>query len=66
MNEPTILINGHPLTDGQAMTVRVALTEFYEAMSSKIALGDEEHGVKMTEAYRLRAREVLQMILTSR
>ena len=65
MSEPTITINGHVLTVGQAMAVRVAITDFYEAMSSKFALGDDDHGLKMTEAYRLRIREVLKMILPS-
>jgi hypothetical protein len=60
MKEPDITIGGVPLTVGQAMTVRVALGSF--AMSLDEGLGDDEHGRRMTEAYRERLRELFQLM----
>lgn len=58
MTEPEIIINGVTLTPGQAMTLRVALT------SADWDCGDDEHGVRMRQAYTARAREVLDVMLT--
>ena len=51
MNEPTITINGHQLTEGQAMTVRVALGSLLMDMQEPDALGKDYHGRFMRNAY---------------
>lgn len=56
MSEPAITINGRPLTEGQAMTMRVALENF--AMDLTEGLGDDEHGKLMTGLYRARIAEI--------
>lgn len=48
--EADITINGEPLTIGQAMTIRVALEVFATDISE--GLGDDEHGKRMTQAYK--------------
>lgn len=50
MNEPTITINGQQLTEGQAMTIRVALETFAIDISSH-GLGEDAHGQIMRENY---------------
>jgi hypothetical protein len=48
--EPEIIINGITLSEGESMTVRVALQNF--AMSlEKDGLGDDRHGEMMRAAY---------------
>lgn len=64
MSEPTIIINGQELSSGQAMAVRVAITNFYGEMDDMHALGKDEHGVAMATAYHARLEEVLKIILT--
>lgn len=54
--EPRITINGHELSIGQAMTIRVALN------ACDFDCGDDEQGEKTAKAYRERAAEVLQLI----
>jgi hypothetical protein len=49
MNEPQITINGIQLSEGQAMTLRVALESF--AMDLTKGLGDDETGKKITIGY---------------
>lgn len=61
-DEPDITINGTPLSQGQAMTVRVACGDFYMGLNSPVALGDDEHGHRMRKAYRERLKEVLQLM----
>lgn len=59
MNEPTIIINGHTLTPGQAMTVRVAIESF--AMSLRETanpLGNDLHGKRMTDGYQKSIDEI--------
>jgi hypothetical protein len=51
--EPTIVINGQTLTEGQAMTARVALESFASDLHSRPnPLGDDEHGRRMTANYK--------------
>lgn len=50
MKEPPIHIHGELLSQGQAMTVRVALEAFASSLSTG-GLGDDENGKRMTEAY---------------
>lgn len=62
MTEPVITINGRQLTESQAMAVRAAVTAFWQDMAEPDALGDDDHGRRMSEAYRDRLTEVLQII----
>lgn len=48
--EPTITINGEQLSDGMAMTIRVAVESF--DMDLLEGLGDDDHGRTMTQLYR--------------
>jgi len=56
-HEPYIVINGAPLTEGQAMTLRVALSSFVMDLQDN-GMGDDEHGKRMKEAYLARAAEI--------
>lgn len=60
--EAKISVNGIPLTVGQSMTVRVALSSLMFSMRDD-GLGDDDHGKRMSKAYADRAQEVLKMIL---
>ena len=60
--EPEITINGVRLAEAQAMTVRVALTSFEHEMIQPDALGKDEHGRRMADAYAERAREVYRIM----
>ena len=58
--EASIVINGHPLTQAQAMTIRCAL----ENMAADLVgdgLGDDEHGSRMTAGYLARIRELREI-----
>lgn len=48
--EPRITINHTPLTEGEAMTIRVALESFAAELRAK-GLGNDEHGRAMTHGY---------------
>lgn len=61
MDEPYITINGTPLSVGQAMTIRVALSSFASELSSD-GLGDDEHGKAMTAGYLARAAEIFRLM----
>jgi hypothetical protein len=61
-DESSVIINNVPLSVGQVMTIRVALTDFVLRMEND-ALGDDEHGKRMTKAYRERAVEVLKLMI---
>jgi hypothetical protein len=60
MDEPYITINGTPLTIGQAMTVRVALSDF--AITLEGGLGDDAQGRELAKAYRERLVEIFKLI----
>ena len=60
MSEPSIVVNGMRLTEGQAMTVRVALNAF--CVDLQDGLGDDEHGKRMTIAYKKRLSEIFRII----
>lgn len=62
-NEPEIIINGSNLTPAQAMAVRVAITSYHSEMADPNALFDDDHGHRMTKAYRQRLGEVLKLII---
>lgn len=59
MDEPIIIINGTRLTEGQAMTLRVALGAF--AVDLQDGLGDDDHGKTMTAGYKARLSEIFKM-----
>jgi hypothetical protein len=59
--EATITVNGHLLSHGQAMTVRVALAAFVMDLTND-GLGDDEHGKLMVKAYQERAHEIFRMM----
>lgn len=59
MREPQISINGHVLTDAQAMAVRVAVSDFFMRGC------DEEYAIELgpiAEGYKGRLVEILQYI----
>lgn len=60
--EPDITINGTALTFAQAMTLRVAIGQFLMGLQEPDALGDDEHGLVMTKAYKARAGEIMQLM----
>jgi len=63
MGEPAITINGVPLSEGQAMTVRVACTDYqFRLMHEPDACGTDEHGLRMHAAYSERLHEVLTLM----
>lgn len=55
--EPSIVINGVALTEGQAMTVRVAVESFAADLSAG-SLGADEAGEAITKAYQQRINEI--------
>lgn len=57
VKEPTITINGHPLTDAEALTVRVALGNFDIDLRMN-GLGNDPAGINLTKLY----RETIQRI----
>jgi hypothetical protein len=59
--EATIIINGKELTHGESMTVRVAIENFCTDLSDN-GLGDDEMGVKMTEAYLYNIKKIRNLI----
>ncbi len=63
MNEPSIVVNGIGLSTGQAMAIRVAVSDFREQMTDPIALGPDAQGRALANAYRERLTEVLQIML---
>lgn len=65
MPEAHVIINGVALTQGQAMTIRVALVSFQEDLLSRgpVPLGNDLHGRRMTESYLANARAVLDLMM---
>lgn len=61
MSEASIVINGVVLSHAQAMTVRVALGSFSIDLHND-GLGDDDHGIAMTEAYLSRIVEINSII----
>jgi len=65
LTEPVITINGRPLIESQAMAVCVAILAYHQEMADPLALGDDEHGKRMTGAYRDRLGEVISIMATA-
>jgi hypothetical protein len=64
-NEPRININGTELNEAQCMTLRVAITQFSVEMGEPNALGMDTHGRSIAEAYRARASEIINIMITT-
>lgn len=60
MNEPTITVNGHTLTEAEAMTVRVALYDYATQLGEPDALGDDQSGRELAAGYLRCTRSVMQ------
>jgi len=64
-NEKPMTLNGQPLENGDVMTIRVALTNFRQRLQpdgDMHGLGDDDHGVRMTEAYTQRCERLLTVL----
>lgn len=59
--EVQVIINGVTLSSPQVMAVRVALAAFLDSMNQE-GLGEDEHGVAMSDLYAQRSLEVLKII----
>lgn len=59
--EPTIAINGHVLTEGQAMIVRCAVEAFASDLAEN-GLGDDDDGMAVTDRYQRRLAEIRRFI----
>lgn len=55
--EPAMIVNGVTLSEGQAMTVRVALQNFAGTLMQD-GLGEDDHGKSMAKAYLDRIGEI--------
>lgn len=64
MTEPDITINGTRLDTGQAMTVRVAIEHFASWLLTD-GCGDDEHGKRMTAAYRARILQLRALYMSN-
>jgi hypothetical protein len=58
--EATIMIDGHKLTEGQSMSVRVAITAFLMELKNDKKFAESLGPISI--AYHTRLTEVLQMI----
>jgi hypothetical protein len=58
--ESTIVINGHELTEGQSMTVRVALESFMSDLC-RDGLGDDDIGKSICDGYKACIKQIRQM-----
>jgi len=61
--ETPITINGQPLSEGQAMSVRVAVEAYLVEMSQEGALGEDERGEGIRQGYLGRLTEVRTLLM---
>lgn len=61
-NEPNITVNGFQLSVGEAMTVRVAISNLFHEMKKPGALGDDEVGVDIANGYARCAASVISKL----
>jgi hypothetical protein len=59
MNEPVVVINGQPCTQGEAMALRVAIESFAQDLRDN-GLGEDETGKALTLGY-LRNIDLLRL-----
>jgi hypothetical protein len=62
--EAFIIINKHELNEGQSLTIRIALEVFLQYILDT-GLGDDEEGVRMTEAYITSINSIRRIIFRS-
>ena len=60
--KPIIVINGNKLTNGQAMTIRVAIEQFAIDLKEENALGDDETGKQIAQGYKNCINEIRKYI----
>lgn len=65
MAEARISINGVELSEGQAMTLRVALQSFASETQEENSLGNDKYGQKLAAAYNARANEVIELLFAN-
>lgn len=63
--EPKITINGMDLTEGEAMTMRVAITFFLDDISSRNALGSDDVGKGIASGYAACSSSILRKMLNN-
>ncbi|RKD68950.1 hypothetical protein [Rhizobium sp. WW_1] len=62
-DEASVTINGKQLSSAQAMTLRVAVMNFFSEMTGDPhVLGDDEHGVTMTRLYKEHCAEIIALM----
>jgi len=64
-NEPSILINGVWLSQGQSMSLRVAVEVFISDLVEN-GLGNDPHGIAMKENYLVRLGEIRSLMFCNR
>lgn len=62
--EPKIIINNVYLTEGEAMTIRVAVSSFMLDLQ-RHGLGDDEHGEHMSTAYQHNLHHIIAIMQLS-
>ncbi|HJU78107.1 MAG TPA: hypothetical protein VJ599_00895 [Nitrososphaeraceae archaeon] len=62
--EAFIILNKHELSNGQSLTIRIALEVFLDYLIEN-GLGDDEHSVKMTQAYTDSINSIRRLIYRS-
>ena len=62
LDRSEITINGKRLDVGHVMTIRVALTSYLMDMQEDDALGDDDHGKQMAQAYKERISEIFKLM----
>jgi hypothetical protein len=62
--EAVIAINGVLLAPSQSTALRVAVCHMLSDMQDPLALGDDEHGRFMVQAYKARLTEVLGFLFS--
>ena len=61
--EPQITINGQPLTEAQAIAVRIAVTDLLSQIGlGEQPFGDDEVGAKMEALHKERLTEVIKIM----
>ena len=60
--EPKIIINGHRVSAGAAMTLRVALENFAMFLSEPNCLGKDENGLEMRDGYIRQLHEIRKVM----
>lgn len=62
--EPEIIINGIKVTDGMAMTIRVAIETF--SVDLQDGLGDDDHGRAITKGYQANIDKIRDLIFNDK